>query len=78
MSAFPWMFTIEQNLDDFMVAFMAIPGENFHEMRDALLKRLFGIYEKKKVMVSQLSAGQITRLMLVQAFMVKPKIVTFR
>lgn len=69
----PWMLTIEQNLEIFGRLY-GYRGSDFHERRDLLLKR-FGIYEKRKVAVSQLSAGQITRLMLVKAFMVKPKIV---
>src|SRR5207302_1012031 len=41
---------------------------------DPLLDR-FGIFDKKKKAVSSLSAGQITRLMLVKAFFTDPKIV---
>jgi ABC-2 type transport system ATP-binding protein len=69
----PWMLTIEQNLEIFGRLY-GHHGKSFIERRDSLLKR-FGIYEKRKVTVSQLSAGQITRLMLVKAFMVQPKIV---
>lgn len=69
----PWMLTLEQNLEIFGRLY-GLKGAKLHERRDVLLKR-FGIYEKRKATVSQLSAGQITRLMLVKAFMVRPKIV---
>ncbi|MFI5334399.1 MAG: ATP-binding cassette domain-containing protein [Chlamydiales bacterium] len=69
----PWMLTVEQNLN----VFGKLYGISFREIAnrtDALLST-FGILDKKKSLVSQLSAGQVTRLMLVKAFMVRPKIV---
>ena len=42
--------------------------------RAAPLLERFGIYDKLKARVSSLSAGQITRLMLVKAFFTEPKI----
>ena len=69
----PWMLTIEQNLDVFSRLYSMTKQER-KERIDPLLER-FGILSKKKATVSQLSAGQITRLMLVKAFMVRPKIV---
>ncbi len=69
----PWNLTVEQNLDVFGRLFSLSP-KVFNKKRDALLER-FGITEKKKSRVSSLSSGQITRLMLVKAFMVNPRIV---
>lgn len=69
----PFMLTIEQNLEVFGRLY-GVPIAELRSRMDVLLKR-FGIESKKKAMVSQLSAGQITRLMLVKAFMVRPKIV---
>jgi ABC-2 type transport system ATP-binding protein len=67
------MLTIEQNLDVFSRLY-SLTRQEKKERIDPLLER-FGILNKKKATVSQLSAGQITRLMLVKAFMVRPKIV---
>lgn len=69
----PWMLTVEQNLEVFGRLY-GVPKNELTKLMDALLDR-FGILSKKKVTVSKLSAGQITRLMLVKAFMVRPKIV---
>ncbi len=69
----PWMLTIEQNLKVFGMLY-GIPTHEIDKRVDPLLE-IFGILEKKKNPVSKLSAGQITRLMLVKAFMVRPKIV---
>lgn len=68
----PWMLTIDQNLEVFARLY-GIPSSIKKERIDTLLDR-FGILSKRKVHVSRLSAGQITRLMLVKAFMVCPKI----
>jgi ABC-2 type transport system ATP-binding protein len=43
---------------------------------DPLLNR-FGIYAKKHALAAELSAGQLTRLMLVKAFLVKPRVILF-
>jgi ABC-2 type transport system ATP-binding protein len=69
----PWMLTVKQNLEVFGRLY-GIPRSELTRRMDELLKR-FGIYEKKQAAVAELSAGQITRLMLVKAFMVQPKIV---
>ncbi len=69
----PWMLTLEQNLEVFARLY-GLSKKERKERIDPLLDR-FGILAKKKSMVSKLSAGQITRLMLVKAFMVQPKIV---
>lgn len=69
----PWNLTIDQNLEVFGRLFEISPIEL--KMRKKELLERFGIYEKRKNLVASLSAGQITRLMLVKAFMVNPKIV---
>ena len=69
----PWNLTVEQNLNVFGRLYSFHPRD-FNKKRDSLLER-FGISSKKKTRVSNLSSGQITRLMLVKAFMVNPKIV---
>jgi ABC-2 type transport system ATP-binding protein len=69
----PWMLTIEQNLKVFGMLY-GIPVSEIDRRVDPLLE-IFGIKDKRKTTVSKLSAGQITRLMMVKAFMVRPKIV---
>lgn len=68
----PWMLTIDQNLEVFSRLYGLSAAER-NERIGPLLER-FGIANKRKAFVSQLSAGQITRLMLVKAFMIRPKI----
>ena len=69
----PWMLTAAQNLEVFARLY-GIPVKEIHPRMDVLLER-FGILDKKKHPIAQFSAGQITRLMLVKAFMVNPEIV---
>jgi len=69
----PWSLTIEQNLDVYGRLFCQSP-KDFGKRCDLLLER-FGILSKKRSRISELSSGQITRLMLVKAFMIGPKIV---
>ncbi len=68
----PYTLTIEHNL----IVFGRLYGLSDQEIRDRgnLLLDRFGILNKLKSRVSSLSAGQITRLVLVKAFMMKPKI----
>ncbi len=68
----PWMLTVDQNLEVFSRLYGLSAAER-NERIGPLLER-FGIAGKRKSYVSQLSAGQITRLMLVKAFMIRPKI----
>lgn len=68
----PWMLTVDQNLEVFSRLYGLTAGQR-KERIEPLLER-FGIANKRKSYVSQLSAGQITRLMLVKAFMIRPKI----
>jgi ABC-2 type transport system ATP-binding protein len=70
-TSLPFILTVEENLKCF---------GHFYCIRDALeraapLLERFGISDKRKAKVSSLSAGQITRLMLVKAFFTHPKIV---
>lgn len=69
----PWNLTLEQNLDVFGRLFSLKPRD-FKKKRDLLLER-FGIASKRRERIANLSSGQITRLMLVKAFMVTPRIV---
>ncbi len=69
----PWKLTIEQNLEVFGRLY-GLSGAEIKERRTPLLER-FGIANKLKTTVAKLSAGQLTRLILVKAFLVKPKIV---
>jgi ABC-2 type transport system ATP-binding protein len=70
-TSLPYILTIDENLNCFG-RFYGIP--DVAKKADPLLKR-FGIYDQKQKPVSALSAGQITRLMLVKAFFIEPKIV---
>lgn len=69
----PWMLTIDQNLEVFGRIY-GLKGPEIKRRSELLLER-FGIANKRKSKVSALSAGQLTRLILVKAFLVKPKIV---
>jgi ABC-2 type transport system ATP-binding protein len=66
------MLTVEQNLN----VFGKLYGISLREIANRVdpLLAVFGILDKKKSLVSRLSAGQVTRLMLVKAFMVRPKL----
>jgi ABC-2 type transport system ATP-binding protein len=68
----PWKLTIEQNLDVFGRLY-GLSGAEIKKRQKPLLER-FGIANKLKATVTSLSAGQLTRLILVKAFLVKPKI----
>jgi ABC-2 type transport system ATP-binding protein len=72
-TSLPWILTIAENLEVFGYLYGMNRKESSLQF-DPLLER-FGIIDKKHVRVATLSAGQITRLMLVKAFFVKPKIV---
>lgn len=70
-TSLPYILTVEENLKCFSY-FYGI--RNGVAKAEVLLER-FGILEKKKSPISSLSAGQITRLMLVKAFFTEPKVV---
>jgi len=70
-TSLPFALTIEENLKCFGRLYGIADG-----MKKAIpLLERFGILEKRKAKVSSLSAGQITRLMLVKAFFTDPEIV---
>lgn len=72
-TSLPWILTVKENLEVFGYLYGFSREESLKNF-DPLLER-FGIHSKKNERVSSLSAGQITRLMLVKAFSIKPKIV---
>lgn len=72
-TSLPWILTIEENLEVFGLLY-GIDRKESARRFNPLLER-FGIIDKKRQRVTALSAGQITRLMLVKAFFIQPKIV---
>lgn len=72
-TSLPFILTVEENLEVFGCLYGMTRKESAKKF-DPLLER-FGILSKKYNRVSSLSAGQITRLMLVKAFFIEPKIV---
>lgn len=68
----PYNLTVNQNLEVFG-RFYGLSSLEIKNRIKPLLER-FGIASKAKSFVSELSAGQVTRLMLVKAFMTRPKI----
>lgn len=72
-TSLPWILTIKENLEVFGCLYGLSRSESAKKF-DPLLDR-FGILGKRNQRVASLSAGQVTRLMLVKAFFVDPKIV---
>ncbi len=72
-TSLPWILTIKENLEVFGCLY-GLSRKESAEKFDPLLER-FGIFEKKNHRVGSLSAGQVTRLMLVKAFFIEPKVV---
>jgi ABC-2 type transport system ATP-binding protein len=72
-TSLPWILSCAENLEVVGRLYGLNPKESAKRF-DPLLER-FGILDKKKSRVSSLSAGQVTRLMLVKAFFIDPKIV---
>jgi ABC-2 type transport system ATP-binding protein len=72
-TSLPYILTIEENLEVFGRFYGLSPKETSRRI-DPLLER-FGIQDKRKERISSLSAGQVTRLMLVKAFFIEPKVV---
>lgn len=70
-TSLPFILTIRENLKCFGLYYKIV---DFEKRTDFLLER-FGIMDKKHTPISSLSAGQITRLMLVKAFFTDPKVV---
>lgn len=69
----PWILTLEENLKVFG-ALYGLSSKESKKRFEPLLER-FGILDRAKHRVGSLSAGQVTRLMLVKAFFMHPKIV---
>lgn len=69
----PWILTLEENLKVFG-ALYGLSSKESKKRFDPLLER-FGILDRAKHRVGSLSAGQVTRLMLVKAFFMRPRIV---
>src|SRR5476649_404189 len=65
----PWKLTIKQNLQVFGRLY-GLSGDEIKKRSWPLLER-FGIAEKQESTVTELSAGQLTRLILVKAFLVR-------
>ncbi|MBS0656001.1 MAG: ABC transporter ATP-binding protein, partial [Verrucomicrobia bacterium] len=72
-TSLPWLLTVAQNLEVFGYLYGLTRKESYKKF-EPLLER-FGILNKMKHRVSTLSAGQVTRLMLVKAFFTSPKVV---
>lgn len=72
-TSLPWILTLKENLEVFGCLYGFTRKESEKKF-DPLLER-FGILDKKNKRVASLSAGQITRLMLVKAFFIEPKVV---
>lgn len=72
-TSLPWILTPAENLEVFGCLYGFTRKESAKRF-NPLLER-FGILDKKHHRVSSLSAGQITRLMLVKAFFIEPKVV---
>lgn len=72
-TSLPWTLTLSQNLEIFGYLY-GLDSRQSARKYEPLLER-FGIFDKKNESVSSLSAGQITRLMLVKAFFIEPQIV---
>lgn len=70
-TSLPYILTVRENLKCFGLYYGIT---DFEKRTDPLLER-FGIFDKKHSPISSLSAGQITRLMLVKAFFTNPKVV---
>jgi len=69
----PVLLTVEENLEVFGRLYGLSP-KIIREKTEPLLKQL-GIFEKRKSRTGSLSAGQMTRLMLVKAFFIEPKVI---
>ncbi|KIC75265.1 Uncharacterized protein DB42_AK00650 [Neochlamydia sp. EPS4] len=72
-TSLPWILTVKENLEVFGLLYGLTRKESAIKF-DPLLER-FGILEKRNQRVASLSAGQVTRLMLVKAFFTDPQIV---
>lgn len=72
-TSLPFVLTVEENLK-FFGRLYGMNVDSIQNKINPLLER-FGLLEKRNAKVSSLSAGQITRMMLVKAFFTSPKVV---
>lgn len=72
-TSLPWSLTLRENLITTGLLY-GLKSDETQRRCEPLLKR-FGMWGLYRSPVSSLSAGQITRLMLVKAFFIRPKIV---
>ncbi len=72
-TSLPYVLTVAENLEIFGLLYGYSRIESA-KLFDPLLER-FGILDKRNSNVGSLSAGQVTRLMLVKAFFIEPRIV---
>ncbi|NCN58814.1 hypothetical protein COW99_03425 [Candidatus Roizmanbacteria bacterium CG22_combo_CG10-13_8_21_14_all_38_20] len=71
--SFPWRLSVWENLKVYGRLF-GVTGATFNDRTTRFLK-FFGVLNQKNKTMNQLSAGQITRIMLAKAFIPHPKIV---
>ena len=69
----PWRLTIYENLRVYALLY-GIKKVEFEQRVQQLLE-YFGVWDQRHKAISELSAGQITRVMLAKAFMPHPKLV---
>ncbi len=70
-TSLPYILTVAENLRCFGLYYGI---SDYEPLVDPLLER-FGILDKKHSPIAALSAGQMTRLMIVKAFFTRPKVV---
>lgn len=69
----PWRLTIYENLRVYGLLYGLRKAE--YTKRIQPLLEFFGVWEQRHKAISELSAGQITRVMLAKAFLPRPKLV---
>lgn len=69
----PWRLTVMENLTVYGLLY-GLSTQQLKERAEELLQ-YFGVWNQRNKTMNQLSAGQITRIMLAKAFIPKPKIV---
>jgi ABC-2 type transport system ATP-binding protein len=69
----PWRLTVMENLKIYGLMY-GLSQVEFHSRAKKFLE-FFGVWNQKDKMMNQLSAGQVTRIMLAKAFIPYPKIV---
>lgn len=69
----PWRLTVMENLTVYGLLY-GLTTRQLNERAEELLQ-YFGVWNQRNKTMNQLSAGQITRIMLAKAFIPKPKIV---